>query len=262
MEGLNQIPVIQFTNVSKSYGPMLALNDVTLTVDEGEFVVIVGASGCGKSTMLNMIAGFDEPTKGRIQIQGKENTGVNPQCGMVFQQYALFPWMSVEDNIAFGLKMKGEGRAQRRARAQEYVDMVGLRGFEKSYPKALSGGMRQRVAIARVLANNPGVMLFDEPFAALDAMTRQVLQEQLVRIYEQQRKTILFITHSIDEALLLSSRIIVMSARPGRVVQDIPNDLPYPRNADVQLSDRFVELKRHIWDSVQAEVVRSIESAA
>jgi len=262
MESLTSAPAIELSHVSKHYGSMQALKDVSLAVQEGEFVVIVGASGCGKSTMLNMIAGFDRPTSGRIHVQGHENTGVNPECGMVFQQYALFPWMTVEDNIAFGLKMKRMSKAERRSRAQEYIDMVGLRGFEKSYPKALSGGMRQRVAIARVLANNPKVMLFDEPFAALDAMTRQVLQEQLVRIYEQQRKTILFITHSIDEALLLSSRIIVMSARPGQVVQDINNDLPHPRNADVQLSERYLELKRHIWHAVQAEVVRSIEAAA
>lgn len=262
MESMTSAPAIELSRVSKHYGTMQALKDISLTVQEGEFVVIVGASGCGKSTMLNMIAGFDRPTSGRIHVEGCENEGVNPQCGMVFQQYALFPWMTVQDNIAFGLKMKGMGRSERRARAQEYVDMVGLQGFEKSYPKALSGGMRQRVAIARVLANNPKVMLFDEPFAALDAMTRQVLQEQLVRIYEQQRKTVLFITHSIDEALLLSSRIIVMSARPGRIVQDIANDLPHPRNADVQLSERYLELKRHIWHAVQAEVVRSIESAA
>ncbi|MXQ10477.1 ABC transporter ATP-binding protein [Microvirga makkahensis] len=262
MESLTSAPAIELSHVSKHYGSMQALKDVSLAVQEGEFVVIVGASGCGKSTMLNMIAGFDRPTSGRIQVQGRENTGVNPECGMVFQQYALFPWMTVEDNIAFGLKMKRMSKAERRNRAQEYIDMVGLRGFEKSYPKALSGGMRQRVAIARVLANNPKVMLFDEPFAALDAMTRQVLQEQLVRIYEQQRKTIVFITHSIDEALLLSSRIIVMSARPGQVVQDINNDLPHPRNADVQLSERYLELKRHIWHAVQAEVVRSIEAAA
>jgi len=262
MESLTPTPAIELSHVSKHYGSMQALKDVSLTVQEGEFVVIVGASGCGKSTMLNMIAGFDRPTGGQIHVEGRENQGVNPQCGMVFQQYALFPWMTVQDNIAFGLKMKGMGRAERRRRAQEYVDMVGLRGFEQSYPKALSGGMRQRVAIARVLANNPKVMLFDEPFAALDAMTRQVLQEQLVRIYEQQRKTILFITHSIDEALLLSSRIIVMSARPGRIVQDISNDLPHPRNAGVQLSERYLELKRDIWHAVQAEVVRSIEAAA
>ena len=261
MERLSESPVIQFANVSKKYGELLALDNVTLDVSEGEFVVIVGASGCGKSTMLNMISGFHHPSTGRVLVNGQENGGVNPQCGMVFQQYALFPWMTVEDNIAFGLKMKGQSKSSRLAKAQEYVDMIGLNGFEKSYPNQLSGGMRQRVAIARVLANNPSVMLFDEPFAALDAMTRQVLQEQLVRIYEQQRKTILFITHSIDEALMLSSRIIVMSSRPGRIVQDIENDLPYPRNADVQLSERFLDLKKHIWQSVQAEVIRSMEAA-
>lgn len=262
MDEMNAAAMIQFSNVSKRYGELSVLNDINLVVNEGEFVAIVGASGCGKSTMLNMVAGFDQPSVGHIKVDGVESVGVNPHCGMVFQQYALFPWLSVEDNIAFGLKMKGQGKSERRARAKQFIDVVGLRGFEKSYPQALSGGMRQRVAIARILANDPSVMLFDEPFAALDAMTRQVLQEELVRIYERQRKTILFITHSIDEALMLSSRIIVMSARPGRVVQDITNDLPFPRNADVQLSDRYVELKRHIWHSVQAEVMRSIDHAA
>ena len=180
---------------------------------------------------------------------------------MVFQQYALFPWLSVLDNIAYGLKMKGVGKTERHQRAHHYVEMVGLRGFENAYPKTLSGGMRQRVSIARVLANDPAVMLLDEPFAALDAMTRQVLQEQLVHIYEKSRKTIIFITHSIDEALLLSSRIILITARPGRVAHDIANDLPHPRNADVQLSELYIKLKQQIWGTVQSEVVRSMEAS-
>jgi NitT/TauT family transport system ATP-binding protein len=253
--------MIELAAVGKSFGTVQALQNVSLAVDEGEFVVIVGASGCGKTTMLNMVAGFDTPSVGELKIMGANTSGVNPDCGMVFQQYALFPWLSVLDNVAFGLKMRGMKKAERHEKAREFIEMVGLRGFENAYPSTLSGGMRQRVAIARVLANNPKVMLFDEPFAALDAMTRQVLQEELLRIYERQRKTILFITHSIDEALLLSSRIIVMSARPGRIVQDITNDLPHPRNAEVQLSARFMELKREIWSVVQAEVMRSIERA-
>ena len=185
MESLKPTPVIQFANVSKKYGDLLALDNVTLDVAEGEFVVIVGASGCGKSTMLNMVSGFHHPSQGQVLVNGKENAGVNPQCGMVFQQYALFPWMTVEDNIAFGLKVKGQGKSARLAKAREFVELIGLNGFEKSYPNQLSGGMRQRVAIARVLANDPSVMLFDEPFAALDAMTRQVLQEQLLQLLIQ-----------------------------------------------------------------------------
>lgn len=256
MAGLN--PIIELEGVSKRYGDMLALDNVSLRIEKGEFVVIVGASGCGKSTTLNMIAGFDHPSEGLVKVKGRQVTEVSPNTGMVFQQYALFPWLSVLDNIAYGLKMKGMKKAERRAIAQQFVDMVGLKGFENAYPKQLSGGMKQRVTIARVLANDPAVMLFDEPFAALDAMTRQVLQEELVRIYEQSGKTIVFITHSIDEALMLSSRILIMSARPGKIAQDIVNDLPHPRNADVQLSEQYLAMKQKIWKTVQGEVAKSL----
>jgi NitT/TauT family transport system ATP-binding protein len=256
MAGLN--PIIELKDVSKRYGEMLALDNVSLQIQPGEFVVIVGASGCGKSTTLNLIAGFEHPSSGQVSVEGVPVTGISPKTGMVFQQYALFPWLSVIDNVAYGLKMKGIGKQERRQIAQGYIDMVGLRGFEQSYPKQLSGGMKQRVTIARVLANDPAVMLFDEPFAALDAMTRQVLQEELVRIYENSGKTVVFITHSIDEALLLSSRILIMSARPGKIAQDIINDLPHPRNADVQLSSQFLEMKQKIWKTVQGEVVKSL----
>lgn len=256
MSGLN--PIIELEGVSKRYGDMLALDNVSLRIEKGEFVVIVGASGCGKSTTLNMIAGFDHPSEGLVKVEGRQVTEVSPNTGMVFQQYALFPWLSVLDNIAYGLKMKGMKKAERRAIAQQFVDMVGLKGFENAYPKQLSGGMKQRVTIARVLANDPAVMLFDEPFAALDAMTRQVLQEELVRINEQSGKTIVFITHSIDEALMLSSRILIMSARPGKIAQDIVNDLPHPRNADVQLSEQYLAMKQKIWKTVQGEVAKSL----
>ena len=243
-------------------GEIVALEDLSLDVREGEFLVIVGASGCGKTTLLNLIAGFEKPTQGRITLDGAPVVGITPECGMIFQQYALFPWKTVQENVEFGLKMKRVPKKERRERAGRFIDIVGLKGFEKSYPHHLSGGMKQRVSIARSLANNPKVMLLDEPFAALDAMTRQVLQEQLVRIYEKHRKTIILITHSIDEALLLSSRIVVMTARPGRVAQDLVNDLPYPRRADVQLSSRFMEIKRTIWERVQAEVMKSMEVEA
>lgn len=256
----NKISVLGVTKTfSGKRGEVVALKDLSLDVQEGEFLVIVGASGCGKTTLINLMAGFDAPTDGRILLDGKPVTGITPECGMIFQQYALFPWKTVQDNIEFGLKMKRMPKAERKERAAKYIDIVGLKGFEKSYPHHLSGGMKQRVSIARSLANDPAVLLLDEPFAALDAMTRQVLQEQLVRIYEKHRKTIVFITHSIDEALLLSSRIVVMTARPGRIAQEIVNDLPHPRNADVQLSDRYIELKRTIWNSVQAEVLKSME---
>lgn len=257
---------IQIKDVSKAFttprGPIEALKDIQLDIHDGEFLVIVGASGCGKTTLLNLIAGFTRPSAGQILLDGQEIQGITPRCGMIFQQYALFPWKNVQQNVSFGLKMRGVPKKERREIAQRFIDLVGLKGFEKSYPNSLSGGMKQRVSIARALANDPEVLLLDEPFAALDAMTRQILQEQLVRIYESQKKTIVFITHSIDEALLLSSRIVIMTARPGRVAQDIVNDLPYPRDPSVQLSERFVELKRVIWDKVQAEVLKSMELGA
>lgn len=263
MDTLNRTPKISLKDVNKIYkskkGDVQALKDLDLSVKEGEFLVIVGASGCGKTTLLNLVAGFDSATSGEVLLDGGPVTGITPECGMIFQQYALFPWKTVQENVEFGLKMKRVPKQERQEQGEKYIELVGLTGFEKSYPHHLSGGMKQRVSIARSLANDPKVMLLDEPFAALDAMTRQVLQEQLVNIYEKHRKTILFITHSIDEALLLSSRIVVMTARPGRIAQEIVNDLPHPRNADVQLSDRYMELKRAIWDNVQAEVMKSME---
>lgn len=263
MDTLRGAPKIRLLNVSKSFQrdktTIEALEDITLDIYEEEFVVIVGASGCGKTTLINLIAGFMPPTQGRILLSNKEVNGITPQCGMIFQQYALFPWKTVADNIEFGLKMKGIPKKRRREIAATYIEMVGLTGFEKSYPDSLSGGMKQRVSIARALANDPEVMLLDEPFAALDAMTRQILQEQLIRIYEAQHKTIVFITHSIDEALMLSSRIVIMTARPGRIARDMPNSLPHPRDASLQLSDAYVTLKREIWDTVQSEVLKSLE---
>lgn len=254
--------MIAIDGVSKRFGEFQALERVDMDIARGEFVVLLGASGCGKSTLLNLITGFDEPTTGRIRVNGREVKGIDPHCGMVFQQYALFPWLTVLDNVAFGLKMKGVDKPTRYACARRYIEMVGLKGFEDRYPKALSGGMRQRVSIARVLANDPDVILLDEPFAALDAMTRQVLQEELLQIYQKSGKTIVFITHSIDEALMLSTRMVIMSARPGRVACDLHNDLPMPRDAQVQLSPRYNELKSQIWNTVQTEVMRSLESQA
>lgn len=251
--------MISIRGVSKSFGELKVLDNVNIEVAKGEFLVLLGASGCGKSTLLNLISGFERASMGSVHVNGREVRDVDPGCGMVFQQYALFPWKTVQQNVEFGLKMRGISRVERAKIAQHYIDMVGLRGFEKSYPGALSGGMKQRVSIARVLANDPDVMLFDEPFAALDAMTRQVLQEQLLSIYEKSGKTILFITHSIDEALMLSTRMVVMGAKPGRVVQDITNDLPHPRTAEVQLSSRYIELKKSIWETVQFEVMKNLE---
>ncbi|OFV47194.1 ABC transporter ATP-binding protein [Oligella sp. HMSC09E12] len=252
--------MIKINNVTKRFGDLVVLKDLDLHIKEGEFVVLLGASGCGKSTLLNLIAGFEQPSEGTVMVNDRLITDVDPGSGMVFQQYALFPWQTVMQNVAFGLKLKGVPKAAREERAQHYINRVGLAGFENSYPKELSGGMRQRVAIARVLANDTDVILLDEPFAALDAMTRQVLQEQLVKIYEANHKTIVFITHSIDEALLLSTRMIVLGAKPGRIVKDIENDLPHPRNAKVQLSQRYNDIKTEVWDVVQEEVMKGLES--
>ena len=239
-------------------GKVVALEDFSLSVEEGEVLTIVGASGCGKSTFLNLVAGFLQPTKGRILFRGEPIDGVEPRCTMIFQHYALFPHKTVRKNVEFGPLMRGISKQERDRIVEHYLSMVGLRGFEDVYPAQLSGGMQQRVALCRALANEPDVLLCDEPFAALDAMTRQIMQEELLRIVDESKKTVIFVTHSIDEALIISDRIAVMSARPGRIKTIMKNDLPRPRHIDVQLSDEFIEAKRSIWESVEEEVKSSI----
>jgi NitT/TauT family transport system ATP-binding protein len=255
-------PIIEARALTMTFstrkGSLTALEDFRLQVQPGELLCIVGASGCGKSTFLNIVAGFLRPTGGEVSLEGQPIRGVDPRCGMIFQSYALFPWMTVLDNIAFGPRLKGVPRRERREKARYWISAVGLQGFEHAYPGELSGGMQQRVALSRALANDPEVLLCDEPFAALDAMTRQVLQQQLLRLVADTGKTVLFITHSIDEALILSDRLVVMSARPGRIKAIYDNDLPRPRSMDVQLTDRFIELKRKVWDLVQEEVMGSM----
>jgi NitT/TauT family transport system ATP-binding protein len=240
-------------------GDVVALEDFSVSVAPGEFCVIVGSSGCGKTTFLNLVAGFLRPTQGSVRLLGQEVRGVDPRCTMIFQQFALFPWKTVQDNVEFGPRMRGVSRLQRREIAHRYIEMTGLGGFEKAYPDKLSGGMRQRVALCRALANEPEVLLCDEPFAALDAMTRQVMQEELLRIAEESGKTVIFITHSIDEALILSDRIVVMSARPGRVKTVMQNALPRPRHVAVQLSEEFQSMKREIWGFVEEEVLDAMQ---
>ncbi|MHC4953659.1 MAG: ABC transporter ATP-binding protein [Planctomycetota bacterium] len=238
--------------VSKRFGTVVALEGMDLTVEQGEFVVLVGASGCGKSTLLNLFAGFERTSAGEVTLHDSAIAGVDPRCGMVFQNYALFPWLTVRGNIGFGPRLRG---ALDPKRVEGLIETVGIAGFGDHYPAQLSGGMKQRVALARTLANDPEVLLCDEPFAALDAMTRQVLQEELARIARDEGKTVLFITHSIDEALLLGDRIVVMTARPGRVKHEMANDLPRPRTADLELTPRYIELKAAIWESVREEVL-------
>jgi NitT/TauT family transport system ATP-binding protein len=251
--------LIRAENVTMTFpGGVTALEAFSIDIHRGEVFTIVGASGCGKSTFLNLCAGFLEPTSGTVSLDGTVISGIEPRCGMVFQSYALFPWKTVRKNIEFGPALNGVSASNRRAISDRLIDMIGLQGFESSFPSELSGGMRQRVALARVLANEPDVLLCDEPFAALDAMTRQVMQEELLRIVQESGQTVVFITHSIDEALILADRVAVMSARPGRIKTLLDNDLPRPRQVDVQLSERYLELKKQIWSSVEEEVRASM----
>ena len=230
------------------------LRDFDLDIRDGELLSILGPSGCGKSTFLSILAGLTERTGGNIAIDGKPLQGINPGQGVVFQGYALFPWRTVIENIEVGLEIRGVPRAERRRIAGEYLELVGLTGFGQRFPHEISGGMKQRVAIARALAYKPEVLLMDEPFAALDAQTREILQGELLRIWEQTRKTIVFITHSIDEAIFLSDRIAIMTRRPGTVkaILDVP--LPRPRAPEVRNSEAFVRLRQQAWDVLKDEV--------
>jgi NitT/TauT family transport system ATP-binding protein len=231
-----------------------AVENFTLETEPGEFVCIVGPSGCGKSTVLNVIAGFVDKTSGEVSLDGDAILLPSPERGVVFQQHALFPWKSVTDNVEFGLKMQGMGKAERRRVADEYIQQVGLTGFKSKYPHELSGGMAQRVGIARVLASNPGVMLMDEPFGSLDAQTRGRMQELLVDIWEEHKKTVVFITHDLDEAIFLSDTIVLMTASPGRVKQVFKNSLPRPRSPDICTAEAFLELKIEMMTSLREEM--------
>ena len=206
-----------------------ALKNVSFDVEDGEFVCLLGPSGCGKTTLLRIIAGLETLTSGEITLNGIPITGPDPKRGMVFQQYSLFPWRTVMDNITFGLEMQGINKNEARIQVEKYIDLVGLEQFKNSYPFELSGGMQQRAAIARALANEPEVLLMDEPFGALDAQTRNILQDELLKIWEQKHVTFLFVTHSVDEAVFLSDRVIAMTSRPGRVKEIVDIDLPRPR---------------------------------
>ncbi|WP_433943813.1 ABC transporter ATP-binding protein [Paenibacillus sp. SN-8-1] len=235
--------------------PVKALDHINLDVRPGEFMVIVGPSGCGKSTLLDLLAGLTTPTSGQILLDGKPITGPNLDRGIVFQQYALFPWKTALANVEFGLETKGVPRKERRAIAQEFIQLVGLAGFEHRYPHELSGGMKQRIAIARSLAYDPDVLLMDEPFAALDAQTRESLQSELLRIWEATKKTIIFITHGIEEAVYLGQRVAVMTSRPGRIKEVI--DIPFKARTseeDLRAHPDFVRLRHQVWDLLKDEV--------
>lgn len=206
-----------------------AAEDISLEIGNGEFAAILGPSGCGKTTLLNMVAGFIPPTRGEILLNGRRIQGPGPDRGVVFQSFALFPWKTVLDNVGFGLKMRGVSKEERDRVAREYIALIGLEGFENRYPHELSGGMQQRVGVARVLANKPDLMLMDEPFASVDAQTRMTLQEELTRIWEARQPTILFVTHDVEEAVFLANRVVVLTPRPGRVRETVLVDLPRPR---------------------------------
>lgn len=248
---------LKIDNVYKEYqgrnGKTIALNGVSLDIKENEFICVVGPSGCGKSTLLNIIAGLLEPTSGTVSLDGKVIEGTGVERGVVFQQYALFPWRTVLKNVMFPLEMKKVPKDEAEAIARKYIKSVGLEGFEKSFPKELSGGMKQRVAIARAYAANPEVLLLDEPFGALDAQTRVQLQTELLETWEKEKKTCFFITHDVDEAVILAQRVIIMSARPGRIKKIVDIDIPYPRTQATKTDPRFLELKSEIWNQVYQE---------
>ncbi len=233
---------------------MEVLRDISLSINESEFMCFIGPSGCGKTTLLRIIAGLEEPTSGSISLAGEPIKGPGPERGMVFQEYSLFPWRTVLDNIAFGLELKGMPAEERQIRSRQYLKMVGLERFEARYPHELSGGMKQRVAIARALVNGPRALLMDEPFGALDAQTRNIMQSELLRIWEEEKKTVVFVTHSVDEAIYLADRIVIMSARPGRIKDVIEIRLSRPRN---RTSSEVNTIRDRILSDLRSEIVTS-----
>jgi NitT/TauT family transport system ATP-binding protein len=239
--------------------PTQALQPTDVMIGDNAFVTILGPSGCGKSTLLRMVAGLDTPSTGTIRLDGRTISRPGPDRGMVFQSYTLFPWLTVAQNIAFGLREKGMPEAEQREIVAAYVEKVGLRGFENHWPKQLSGGMQQRTAIARALANDPAILLLDEPFGALDNQTRALMQELLLGIWEREKKTVLFVTHDIEEAIFIASRCLVMSARPGRIKADVAIDLPYPRHYTIKTSPEFSALKARLTEEIRAEAVLASE---
>lgn len=240
-------------------GKRAAVQDAQLEIRPGEFVCLLGPSGCGKSTLLNAMAGFVTPTRGELRIDGKGIDAPSPDRGMVFQQHSLFPWKTVRDNVAFGPLMAGASRREASSVARTFLSLVGLAAYEDAYPSTLSGGMQQRVGIARALANYPSVLLMDEPFGALDAQTRIMMQENLLEIWREFKNTVVFVTHDIDEAVFLSDRIVVMSASPGRIIADIKVSLPRPREQSLLTSPDFMTLKRQCLDLIRQETLRAFQ---
>jgi NitT/TauT family transport system ATP-binding protein len=240
----------RFTDIARQE-EVVALDGLDLEIGDDEFLTVLGPSGCGKTTLLNIVAGFEEATGGEVRVDGEAILKPGPDRGVVFQEYALFPWLTVEQNIEFGLRERGVPKAKRRTRVRQQIASVGLSGFGQRYPQELSGGMRQRVALARVLVNDPRILLMDEPFAALDAQTRTIMQQELLRVWSAERRTAIFITHNIEEAILLGDRVVVMTARPGRIKDIVAVGLPRPRDVT---SAEFNEIRRHIGVLLEAEV--------
>jgi ABC-type nitrate/sulfonate/bicarbonate transport system ATPase subunit len=256
--------ILQVSGVAKTFagstgraGGTVALESTDLLVQENDFITILGPSGCGKSTLLRMVAGLDTPTTGMISLDGRPVAGPGADRGMVFQSYTLFPWLTVLQNVCFGLREKGLPLAQQQEVARGFIAKVGLKGFEQHFPKQLSGGMQQRTALARALANNPRILLMDEPFGALDHQTRELMQELLLGIWEEERKTVLFVTHDIDEAIFMANRVVVMSARPGRIKCDLPVPLAHPRHYAMKTTAPFMELKARLTEEIRLEVQRA-----
>jgi len=239
-----------------------ALRDVSLQVDGGEFISIVGASGCGKTTLLRIVDGLKAPSRGQIWVDGKPVQKPGPDRGFVFQQDALFPWRTVLDNVIFGLEVQGKSKKEARARADGLVGLVGLSGFEQHFPHELSGGMRQRANLARALTIDPDILLMDEPFASLDAQTREIMQAELLRIWRSNRKTVLFVTHQIDEAVFLADRVVVMTSRPGQVKAVLDVKIDRPRDLSVKRTPAFLDLVDQIWKMIEEEVKAALQMTA
>jgi NitT/TauT family transport system ATP-binding protein len=246
----------EFVDISRQ-AEVVALSSIDLDIGEDEFLTILGPSGCGKSTLLNIIAGFEHATDGEVRLDGQTIRDPGPDRGVVFQEYALFPWLNVTQNIEFGLRERGVPKAERKDRVSRQISTVGLDGFEDRFPQELSGGMRQRVALARVLVNDPKILLMDEPFAALDAQTRTIMQTELLRVWSAERRTALFVTHNIEEAVLLGDRIVVMTARPGRIKEIVNVKLPRPRDVT---SAEFNEIRRYVASLLESEVQTAFAS--
>ena len=254
------MPRLAIEQVSRTFpavgrgAPTRALEETSLAVEDNDFIAVLGPSGCGKSTLLRIVAGLDHASSGRVLLDGRPVDAPGPDRGMVFQSYTLFPWLTVRENIAFGLRERGVAEAERRRVVDEYIARMGLAGFEDHWPRQLSGGMQQRTALARALANDPKILLLDEPFGALDHQTRSLMQELLLQVWEAHRKTVLFVTHDIDEAIFMANRVAVFTARPGRIKSETAIDLPHPRHYTVKTTPRFAEYKAKLTEEIRVEL--------